>query len=364
MALTTAQAARIVQIDDLQTLLLRFKSGVIDPIDKSSIGEITLQQLNEWGASSDTNANAAAALAQIATTAAETNCLGGKRRKAYTVTKDLISMGLLFVYGDNMGHGAYEVFQTSQELENGQIGNTHVDGKLYTYYRFLPFEAHNGTTKGVWTEWKPIVEQQDLSGIEAKLSEHDAKLFPSSLSLHSSAGTLIEEDGTAKTTNITVTAARKGVAVSPAELSVKKDGTTISQLTGVALSHDHNRFTATAKVEGQSVSASIDVRLMPACRYGASSKTALATSDISALTKQSVSLTPPTSYSTTNQANNWYLWLVVPNEMNIRKVSSGPLLVAMEAPVTVTFQGATFKAYRSSDMIAGNASLNHNFDIQ
>lgn len=160
MALTTTQENRVARGKDLNFFLAQLKTCLIDPVDKRTVGEITLSQLNAWGASSDTNANAVKALAQTALAADEANCLGGVRKTYYTVRNDDYNFGSLAVFGDDMGHGVYEVLQTSCTLVSGQISTTHVDGVLHTYYRFLPAEAHNGTTKGVWTAWKPLIEEK------------------------------------------------------------------------------------------------------------------------------------------------------------------------------------------------------------
>lgn len=65
--------------------------------------------------------------------------------------------------------------------------------------------------------------------------------------------------------------------------------------------------------------------------------------------KQDIKSTPVGNYSLDVQ-NNQYVWLCVPENMNINKVLSNELIVPMEDPIMISFPGkGTYKCYRSSN---------------
>ena len=83
-----------------------------------------------------------------------------------TTNSKTYSVGQLEMFSDNMGHQVTQLFVTNLTLNSsGKFDGSHMDGKMYHYYRFynhaMP-STTSGITKGAWSEWMPFVDDKTL----------------------------------------------------------------------------------------------------------------------------------------------------------------------------------------------------------
>lgn len=83
-----------------------------------------------------------------------------------TTNSKTYSVGQLEMFSDNMGHQVTQLFVTNLTLNSsGKFDGSHMDGKMYHYYRFynhaMP-STTSGIAKGAWSEWMPFVDDQTL----------------------------------------------------------------------------------------------------------------------------------------------------------------------------------------------------------
>lgn len=83
-----------------------------------------------------------------------------------TTNSKTYSVGQLDMFSDNMGHQVTQLFVTNLTLNSsGKFDGSHMDGKMYHYYRFynhaMP-STTSGIAKGAWSEWMPFVDDKTL----------------------------------------------------------------------------------------------------------------------------------------------------------------------------------------------------------
>lgn len=143
----------------------------------------------------------------------------------------------------------------------------------------------------------------------------------------------------------------------PETLSLKR-GTTVINSTPVSslnitdvlnTTGDRTTYTLSITSKGVTKTASANVNAYYPMYFGHSSKTALESADVLGFTKQSIKSSPNGTYSMPNIGQGEYVWLCVPSNFNITKVTSSGFGVPMEAPITVTVDGkGSYKCYRTS----------------
>lgn len=143
----------------------------------------------------------------------------------------------------------------------------------------------------------------------------------------------------------------------PETLSLKR-GTTVINSTPVSslnitdvLNTTEDRTTYTLSITSKRVTktASANVKAYYPMYFGHSSKTALESADVLGLTKQAIKSSPNGTYNMSGIGQGDYVWLCVPSNFSITKVTSSGFGVPMEAPITVTVDGkGSYKCYRTS----------------
>lgn len=150
----------------------------------------------------------------------------------------------------------------------------------------------------------------------------------------------------------------------PETLSVKR-GTTVINSTPIAslnikdtLNTEDDRTTYTLSItsEGVTKTATANVNAYYPMYFGHSAKAALTGEDVLGLTKQAIKSSPNGTYNMTGIAEGEYVWLCVPSNFSITKVTSSGLGVPMAAAATVTVEGkGSYKCYRTEGALkAGN----------
>ena len=150
----------------------------------------------------------------------------------------------------------------------------------------------------------------------------------------------------------------------PETLSVKR-GTTVINSTPIAslnikdtLNTEGDRTTYTLSITSKGVTktATANVNAYYPMYFGHSAKAALTGKDVLGLTKQAIKSSPNGTYNMTGIAKGEYVWLCVPSNFSITKVTSSGFGVPMAAAVTVTVEGkGSYKCYRTEGALkAGN----------
>lgn len=150
----------------------------------------------------------------------------------------------------------------------------------------------------------------------------------------------------------------------PETLSVKR-GTTVINSTPIAslnikdtLNTEDDRTTYTLSITSKGVTktATANVNAYYPMYFGHSAKAALTGEDVLGLTKQAIKSSPNGTYNMTGIAEGEYVWLCVPSNFSITKVTSSGFGVPMAAAVTVTVEGkGSYKCYRTEGALkAGN----------
>jgi hypothetical protein len=150
----------------------------------------------------------------------------------------------------------------------------------------------------------------------------------------------------------------------PETLSVKR-GTTVINSTPIAslnikdtLNTEDDRTTYTLSITSKGVTktATANVNAYYPMYFGHSAKAALTSEDVLGLTKQAIKSSPNGTYNMTGIAEGEYVWLCVPSNFSITKVTSSGFGVPMAAAATVTVEGkGSYKCYRTEGALkAGN----------
>ena len=150
----------------------------------------------------------------------------------------------------------------------------------------------------------------------------------------------------------------------PETLSVKR-GTTVINSTPIAslnikdtLNTEDDRTTYTLSITSKDVTktATANVNAYYPMYFGHSAKAALTGEDVLGLTKQAIKSSPNGTYNMTGIAEGEYVWLCVPSNFSITKVTSSGFGVPMAAAATVTVEGkGSYKCYRTEGALkAGN----------
>jgi hypothetical protein len=142
----------------------------------------------------------------------------------------------------------------------------------------------------------------------------------------------------------------------PETLSVKR-GTTVINSTPIAslnikdtLNTEDDRTTYTLSITSKGVTktATANVNAYYPMYFGHSAKAALTGKDVLGLTKQAIKSSPNGTYNMTGIAEGEYVWLCVPSNFSITKVTSSGFGVPMAAAATVTVEGkGSYKCYRT-----------------
>lgn len=78
-------------------------------------------------------------------------------------------VGILEVLSDGMCHVVTQVLTTHYVLDGGEIGGTHDDGKIYTYYRSYGASQGSGQVPvGEWTQWSELLATTSANGLMSK----------------------------------------------------------------------------------------------------------------------------------------------------------------------------------------------------
>lgn len=202
---------------------------------------------------------------------------------------------------------------------------------------------------------------KELKGAD---TEHESRLlaleqseWPLSLEL-SINPILIEFTGSEKDTTVAWKIMRKGVGVTPTELTFKQNGVALAA--GLTASGSINAkvnklgdtvFEIAVEAEGMKKSASKKLTMVLPVYMGFAGASDAAGLAITELSKYAPLTSPAGTYKIKNNADGIYLWLCVPDTMTINKVTSSGFTVPMREVQTGQTELGGYKCYRSSNAI-------------
>ena len=202
---------------------------------------------------------------------------------------------------------------------------------------------------------------KELKGAD---TEHESRLlaleqseWPLSLEL-SINPILIEFTGSEKDTTVAWKIMRKGVGVTPTELTFKQNGVALAA--GLTASGSINAkvnklgdtvFEIVVTADGMKGSTSKKLTMVLPVYMGFAGASDAAGLAITELSKYAPLSSPAGTYKIKNNADGIYLWLCVPDTMTINKVTSSGFTVPMREVQTGQTELGGYKCYRSSNAI-------------
>ena len=110
-------------------------------------------------------------------------------------------------------------------------------------------------------------------------------------------------------------------------------------------------YTLKATYNSKVVTATTRVNIVGAMYFGFAAATAVAGLTITGLGKQSLKTSPGGTYTLQSSTEGHYMWLCVPNNMTVNRVTLNGFDVPMEAASTKEQGTLTYKCYRSSNAL-------------
>lgn len=172
----------------------------------------------------------------------------------------------------------------------------------------------------------------------------------------------IIEKGVATTININGRFLFAGDPITPDTLTLKMNdkvlsNTPVNDLSGIkdVLTTSQDRITYSISITAHNVTrnASAVVSTYYPCYFGHTAKIVITSADVLGFSKQSVKPSPNGTYSMSEINQGDYVWLCVPSNFNINKVTSSGFSVPMEAAISVPVDGkGSYKCYRTSSSLA------------
>ena len=187
----------------------------------------------------------------------------------------------------------------------------------------------------------------------SSLDELDYAVFPIDLKM------TVKANSDVTINNIEYHIKRKGVTFVPDNITIQRQvgsygalvqiysGSTADGTTTATISGNVEGFIAEA-VKGDKSKTVTDVKYI--CYFGANAnETVASVEDFSGLTKVQTTSINVTRTIQTN--SDEFIWIIVPNELFINRVTSSGFDVSLNEPVNVTTTLGTFKAYRSKNAL-------------
>ena len=205
---------------------------------------------------------------------------------------------------------------------------------------------------------------KNVTELKGADTEHESRLlaleqseWPLSLEL-SINPILIEFTGSEKDTTVAWKIMRKGVGVTPTELTFKQNGVALSAelVANGSISTKVNKlgdtvFEIAVEADGMKKSTSKKLTMVLPVYMGFAGASDAAGLAITELSKYAPLTSPAGTYKIKNTADGIYLWLCVPDTMTINKVTSSGFTVPMREVQTGQTELGGYKCYRSSNAI-------------
>lgn len=305
--------------------------------------------------------------------------------------------GSLVMFSDSSGHMINQIFFTnftlsglndknyvhSDELTNIYIRKYHIGGgtsstppKTWSDWDYFGgdvfVKSMENLNEGLYTLKQQVNENKqsidDLKkyvttdkNLEKRMLEIEKVVFPLDISF-SLNKTLLEYTGVAQSVIARWMVKRKGLIVTPTDISLTADGQSVSVVEAgsgqaeVAVKKIGTvSFIFNVTAEGIKDSSTINCVMVCPMYFGFADVSTVNDLTITSLVKQSIKTSPNGSYTLTSKAASSYFWLCVPSTMTINKVTLNGFDVPMEAAATSSLNiggiAVNYKCYRNSNAL-------------
>lgn len=224
------------------------------------------------------------------------------------------------------------------------------NGTQYTYINdnFVP-TGNGGSGSGIVDSELSLTSTNPVQNkvITEELNKIMAAVFP--LKVEVSGGGLFEK-GTTQT--ITV----KWVTKSGNETITPDQSTVNGEITegNTKVFNDvktTTKYTVVVTKDNNDAVGSTTATFVAPMYFGFNQNSDIQNITITSLNKQTIKINPSGDYTINNPENGYYLWLCIPQSMNINHVTSSGFEVPMETLVSSSTSIDTYKCYRSSNAI-------------
>lgn len=274
----------------------------------------------------------------------------------FTVMQNGKNVGTLECFSDNMNHVLTQVLTTHYLLPLD--GTTHTDEKIFKYWRSYHIIAGGTSSIPVrtWGEWQQIYSsdnQKDVDALKTNVLEIDKTIFPLNVTL--TVNPTIVEAGTSTKVTIKWNAILKGNSINDVadftlnDTSVK--GTTSKTETITDTTPTTKAYTLVTSYNGRSNTSKVNLSIVGAIYFGFSAADAVGWLDVTSLGKQNLKISPNGTYTLQNSTDGHYMWLCIPNNMNINRVTLKGFNVPLEPLKNKTVGSITYKCYKSSNAL-------------
>lgn len=237
---------------------------------------------------------------------------------------------------------------TTDKIKDSSVTNSKLADNTLTIAKFDPeLRKSLQAATGLPDNLLEMVQDVDIS-----IAELQDTVFPITL------GFSVTPDVKAMQTAIAFSVKSKGSPFLPDILKISKivnngvttlltDTPSSSGSLSTPISGAKEQFTFEVTKEGRTGKSTSATRFL--CYYGSSSVATASEAVLNSL--QKVSATGLSFNPTITTRSGDYIWLVVPNDLTISRVTSAGFDVTLAAAQTVTNSLGTFKAYRTANML-------------
>ena len=267
----------------------------------------------------------------------------------YVKKEDIINRGdNVFALVQSEVENQYELYKRTIRWVNFGTYNSISAGIVQT----------TGTGENVVMSQKAVTENLNL--LKSDITELDRTVFPLNVSL--SVSPTIVEAGISTEVTINWNATLKGQPINDVadftlnSTSVK--GTTSKKETITDTTPTTKTYTLITSFNGRSNTSKANLSVVGAMYFGFDAADNVSNLTINALGKQNLKTTANGTYTLQNSTNGHYMWLCIPNNMNINRVTLNGFDVPMEEAATKAVGDITYKCYRSSNaLVKGNFTI-------
>lgn len=222
-------------------------------------------------------------------------------------------------------------------------------------YNIADGDSGEKVAGGLKGNFEAIVDAVNTNATDITTLEQ--AVFPLTVSF-SASPSLTEYTGSAKEITLSWTVKRKGTNATVTSLTVKQgsnsiySGTTNPGSQKVSVNtKGSTKYDLSATADGLTVTGSASVNMVLPMYFGFAANTDISGMNITTLGKQSIKTSPSGTYTLTNSTEGHYMWLCVPSNMTINRVTLNGFDVPMEEPESGTTTLGEYKCYRSSNAL-------------
>lgn len=222
-------------------------------------------------------------------------------------------------------------------------------------YNIADGDSGEKVAGGLKGNFEAIVDAVNTNATDITTLEQ--AVFPLTASF-SASPSVVECTGSAKEITLSWTVKRKGANATVTSLTVKQGSNNVYSGTANPGSQKvrvdtkgSTKYDLSATADGMTVTGSATVNAVLPMYFGFAAATSASALNITSLGKQAIKTSPGGTYTLTNGTEGHYMWLCVPSNMTINRVTLNGFDVPMEEPESGTTTLGEYKCYRSSNAL-------------